>query len=67
MIRAGKVVAADSSDRTITIQCDEKIGGVTMGSRVLIQDEWPAQDLELADFLASQTKKKKEFERVPGE
>ena len=37
----GKIVAADSTDKTITIQCDTSISGVQISGRVILQDEWP--------------------------
>lgn len=35
----GTIVAADVTEKTITIQCDWGIKGVTMGSRVTLSDE----------------------------
>lgn len=37
----GKIVAADSTEKTITIQCDGSISGVQIAGRVTLQDEWP--------------------------
>lgn len=33
----GRIVAADSTEKTITIQCDSKISGVTMGEPAIIE------------------------------
>jgi hypothetical protein len=33
----GKIVAADSTEKTITIQCDGSIKGVEIGSRAAIE------------------------------
>lgn len=64
MKRHGKVVAADSTERTITIQCDDKIGGVVMGSRIVLDDEWPESTPEP---IFKSTLESNRFERQPGE
>ena len=51
----GKIVAADSTEKTITIQCDGSISGVQIAGRVIVSDEWPEEKQLLTD-----TKKKNE-------
>ena len=32
----GRIVAADSTEKTITIECDTRISGITMGDRAIL-------------------------------
>ena len=32
----GRIVAADSTERTITVECDSNVSGVTMGERACL-------------------------------
>ena len=57
----GKIVAADCTAKTITIECDGSISGITVAGRVILMDEWPEPEV-----FKSQLKPER-FERVPGE
>ena len=45
---SGKIIAADATDRTITIKCDEPISGIQICGRVVINDEYP--DVQRVDI-----------------
>jgi len=57
----GKIVAADSTAKTITIECDSSISGITVAGRVIVTDEWPEPKIFKDELNPDR------FERVPGE
>ena len=57
----GMIVAADSTEKTITIKCDTSISGVTLAAMVTLIEDEPEKSIFKSNLPPSK------FERLPGE
>jgi len=60
----GKIVAGDSIEKTIMIECDGGVSGITIGTLVVVQDDY---SLEYPYFDKPVESKPKSLEEAFGE